>query len=83
MEKLTVEKTGSGIGTDTMRISGFTDSEFAELRSMEHKEATEKVLEMLDARNGKLGSCWAQGYGVYGMWFGYEAVFMTVGNSCD
>ena len=80
---LTVDKIGSMTGKDTMRIGGFRDGELSELKSMEHGEAKEKLLDMLDYRNGNLGTCWKHGYGVYGLWFDNEYAYMNIGNSCD
>ena len=80
---LTVDKIGSMTGKDTMRISGFRDGELSELKSMEHGEAKEKLLDMLDYRNNGLGRCWVRGYGVYGLWFDNEYAYMNIGNSCD
>lgn len=83
MNKLTVTKTPCGNGMDTMRIAGFADGELNELKSMEHGEARQKLLEMLDSRNNNLGTAWLCGYGVYGMWFDNEFAYMNVGQSCD
>lgn len=80
--ELKIEKTPSG-RLVTVKITGFTDGELSELKSMEHGEAQDKLLEMLDSRNNGIGSCWACGYGVYGMWFDNEAAYMNIGNSCD
>lgn len=83
MAGLKIEKLSSGGGRDTMKVSGFRDGELRELRSMEHREATEKLIEMIDARNGNLGTCWAQGYGIYSVWFDNEFAYVNIGNSCD
>ena len=80
--ELKIEKTPSG-RLVTVKITGFLDGELGELKSMEHGEAQDKLLEMLDSRNNGIGSCWACGYGVYGMWFDNEAAYMNIGNSCD
>ena len=80
--ELKIEKTPSG-RLVTVKITGFMDGELSELKSMEHGEAQDKLLEMLDSRNNGIGSCWACGYGVYGMWFDNEAAYMNIGNSCD
>jgi len=81
--KLTIEKRHYAPGMDTVRIGGFADGELNELKSMEHNEAREKLVEMLDNRNGNQGTCWAQGYGIYGVWFDNEYAYMNVGDSCD
>ena len=84
MAALKVEKwCESGHYISTMRISGFNDGELNELKSMEHGEACEKLLEMLDDRNHGCGTTWHNGYGVYGVWFDNEYAYVNVGNSCD
>jgi len=83
MARLKVEKRHYSGGLDHVRISGFNDGELNELKSMEHHEAEEKLLEMLDDRNGGEGKCFKCGYGVYGMWFDNEFAYMSVGSSCD
>ena len=85
MARLNIEKStmASGAGMQTMKITGFMDGELSELKSMEHKEAKEKLLQMLDDRNGGTGTQWICGYGVYGMWFDEEAAYFNIGTSCD
>lgn len=68
---------------DTVKIAGLTDSELSELKSMEHNEARETLLGMLDFRNNGIGTEWACGYGVYGMWFDNEFAYLNIGKSCD
>lgn len=81
--KLEIKKIMSTTTMDTMMITGFSDGELSELKSMEHHEAKEKLLEMLNYRNNNLGTCWACGYGVYGLWFDNEAAYLNIGNRCD
>ena len=86
MAKLNINKlstVASGAGMQTMKITGFMDGELSELKSMEHKEAKEKLLQMLDDRNGGTGTQWVCGHGVYGMWFDEEAAYFNIGTSCD
>ena len=84
MAKLTVEKWGSPIGgKQTMRISGFADGELNELKSMDHHDATEKLLDMLDHRNQGLGTQWMCGYGVWGVWYDDEFAYANISTSCD
>lgn len=86
MAKLTVEDVpslASGKGMKAMRIGGFTDGELSELKSMEHHEAKEKLLDLLDNRNNGLGTQWMCGNGVYGMWFDNEYAYLNVGTSSD
>lgn len=83
MAALNIENMGRSGMLDTMKITGFADGELSELKSMEHYEAKEKLLEMLDNRNGGVGTCWQCGYGAYGLWFDNEAAYMNIGRSCD
>ncbi len=84
MGKLIIREAPSGRrGIVTKEITGFSDGELCELKSMEHGEAQEKILEMLDSRNGGTGTSWKCGYGVYGLWFDNEAAYMNIGSSCD
>ena len=83
MAKLTIEKRETTFGKTTMRIGGFLDGELNELKSMEHYEAADKLLEMLDSRNDNIGTCWHNGYGVYGIWFDNEYAYVNIGASCD
>lgn len=81
--KLTTERQRYSAGLDYVKISGFEDGELSELKSMEHHEAEQKLVEMLDSRNGNMGTCLANGYGIYGMWFDNESAYLSVGNTCD
>jgi hypothetical protein len=84
MQKLMVEQIRSGNPRmKTMRISGFMDGELSELKSMEHKEAKTALLDMLDRRNSGTGTCWQNGYRVYGMWFDNEYAYINIVTSCD
>lgn len=84
MAELKIEKLpASRRGMAEMKITGFKDGELNELKSMEHHEAEEKLIDMLDYRNGNQGTCWAQGYGIYGVWFDNEAAYLNIGDSCD
>lgn len=80
---LTVVKTFDCIGTQTMKVSGFTYEELDALNSMYYQEMIDSVLEMLDERNDGLGTRWHNGYGVYHMWIRDNAVYVEIGNSCD
>lgn len=80
---LKVERNRYSGGIDMIKISGFNDGELSELKSMEHGEAKEKLIEMLNSRNHGEGTVLACGYGIYGMWFDDEAAYMNVGNTCD
>ena len=67
----------------TMKITGFSDGELSELKSMEHYESKEALLNMLDRRNSGLGTMWLCGNGVYGLWYDNDAAYMNIGKSCD
>lgn len=80
---LKIEEWQKTTGLVTMRISDFREGELDELKSMEHKEAVEKLLDLLDFRNMGKGTIWHNGYGVYGVWFDNEYAYVNIGNSCD
>lgn len=83
MAALRIEKKPYGPGIEEVRVSGFTDSELSELKSMEHREAQEKLIDLLDRRNNNIGTNWANGYGIYGIWFDNEFAYLNIGISCD
>lgn len=83
MAALTLKESRYSSGINTVMITGFRDGELNELKSMEHNEAKEKLLEMLDSRNGNKGTCYANGNGVYGLWFDNEAAYLNIGSNCD
>ena len=83
MAALVVKERPYSSGMNTVTISGFKEGELSELKSMEHHEAREKLIEMLDSRNSGIGSNYARGYGIYGIWFDNEYAYMSVGSSCD
>ena len=80
---LKLEQSRYGTSLDMVKITGFNDGELSELKSMEHSEAKEKLIEMMDSRNKNMGSCYANGNGIYGLWFDDEAAYISVGRSCD
>ncbi len=72
--------------TREMRVAGFSPAEIDELGSMDHREMTDKVLELLNTRNRGIGTVWHNGYGVYGVRIDPgipDSVFVTIGTSCD
>jgi len=83
MAALNIERMPCTPSMDTMRISGFTDGELSELKSMEHHEAKEALLNMLDNRNKGQGTTWMCGPGAYGLWFDNEFAYLNIGRSCD
>lgn len=83
MARLTIEKQPCTNALDTMKITGFTDNELSELKSMEHNESKNMLLQMLNDRNGGLGTAWMCGYGVYGLWYDNDAAYLNIGKTCD
>lgn len=83
MARLTIDKQPCTNALDTMKITGFTDNELSELKSMEHNESKEVLLQMLNDRNGGLGTAWMCGYGVYGLWYDNDAAYLNIGKTCD
>lgn len=83
MNKLTIETLPCSRAMDTKKITGFQDGELVELKHMKNAEAKYKLLTMLDSRNCNIGTCWHNGYGIFGLWFDNEAAYLNVGKSCD
>jgi len=84
MARLKTESISSGRpGMSCQRISGFSDGELNELKSMAHEEAVEALIDMLNTRNNGEGTAWACGYGIYGVWFDNEYAYVNIGSSCD
>lgn len=85
-EPLKVSTFRNGIGVKVMKVEGFTDEEFYDLTHMDYRDMKKEVLRLLDERNGKLGTNWYRGYGVFSMFTntGYPGcIFVEMGNSCD
>ena len=83
MARLTIDRRPCSNGLETVKITGFGDGELSELKSMEHYESKDKLLEMLDSRNNGIATCWHNGNGIYGLWFDNEAAYLNIGSSCD
>jgi len=83
MQKLEVKCIQTGSGLQTMKVSGLTDEELYALKRIPNAQAREQLLDMLDERNNKTGTCWKCGYGVYGLWFDNEAAYFNIGTSCE
>jgi len=83
MGTLNITKLYETQGTQTMRIGGFNDGELSELKSMEHKESEEKLLEMLDSRNYGQGTAWFRGEGILSTWYDNEFAYIAIGKTCD
>ena len=80
---LNVETFSEGFGSKCMKITGFTAQELDELEHMDYRDMKKKIVEMLDERNGKLGTRWVCGYGLYTAWIRNQALFVEIGSSCD
>ena len=83
MEPLKIETEFKRNGYQIKKITGFTAFELDRLNMMPYQDMKEHLLDMLDKRNGNLGTCWHNGYGVYQMWVGADAMFVEIGDSCD
>ena len=66
---------------NTHVITGFTEDELTRLR--EKKNQKDEIVRILDERNGGIGTCWACGYGIYGVSVGESGACVRTGNSCD
>ena len=68
-------------------VTGWTEEEFAEISKMyldgDKDGAEERALKIIDKRNGNIGSCWHNGYGIYGFNVGNSGCTFKVGTSCD
>lgn len=82
-DRLKIEEIQYGGRMRTVKVTGFRTGELSELKSMEHRESEEKLMDMLDVRNDGIGTRWACGYGVYGIWYDNEAAYINIGNSSD
>ena len=80
---LKIETAYKNVSTKVMKLTGFTEKELSELNSMDYREMMETVLDALDNRNNKVGTCWHNGYGVHTMWIRDGAVYVEIGRSCD
>lgn len=68
-------------------VTGFTGEEIEELNKLysdgDKDGAEERALEIINKRNGNIGSCWHNGYGIYGFALGRSGCTFKVGSSCD
>lgn len=83
MDQLNIEEIERNAGSVTNKITGFGEDEFYRLKMLPHKKAEVELIQMLDERNMSLGTQWACGYGILGLWFDNEAAYVRVGTSCD
>lgn len=83
MEKLKVEAYDGDRRSTTHKVTGFEDDELYRLNMLPHSKAEDELIRILDERNGNLGTRWACGYGILGLWFDNEAAYVRTGNSCD
>lgn len=80
---LEIERNPFGMGNDIFKIAGFSDEEFIELKSMKHKEAKNKLLDLLDERNNDLGTIWWRSCVVCDCWFDNEFAYVKLADPCD
>lgn len=84
MDKLIIETLPSNSrAMETKKITGFKDGELRKLKMKQHEDAKQQLLNMLDERNGRIGTCWHNGPGIFGIWFDNEAAYVNIGRSCD
>jgi len=84
MDRLIIETLPSNSrAMETKKVSGFTESELYDLKMKKHDDAKQLLLNMLDERNGRIGTCWHNGPGIFGIWFDNEAAYVNIGRSCD
>ena len=83
MNPLKIETEHQRNGYQIKKITGFTPFELDRLNRMPYQDMKDFALDMLDKRNNKIGTCWHNGYGVYQMWVGADALFIEIGDSCE
>lgn len=70
-----------------MTVTGFTSEEMEEIQKLNSDvgkdAAKERALEIIDKRNHNRGTCWANGYGIYGFNVGRSGCSFLIGSSCD
>jgi len=70
-----------------MIVTGFTGEQFEEIKKLNSecgkRDAEELALEIINKRNHNRGSCWANGYGIYGFNLIDNGVTFLIGSSCD
>lgn len=87
---LHIEKAYSGCGIDTFIVTGLSVAETDRILNAKEdgKDDRDVLAEILDShendyRNGNLGTCWRQGYGIYSIRHFGGHLIVEVGNSCD
>lgn len=84
---LTIETKPNSYSTVQKIVTGFSKDEFDEIAELydsgEKQEAEDRALEIIDSRNGNIGSCWHNGYGIYGFRVGTKGCTFIIGNTCD
>lgn len=83
MEPLKIDVFRVGMGIKTLELSGFTPEEFSELEHCDYRDLKKRVVEIANERNGNIGTCWEQGYGIYNAWTRGGSVFIEIGSTCD
>ena len=80
---LKIETIRESFGTKTIQLTGFSEKDLSELNSMDYRDMKDKIVEIADARNHGIGTCWHNGYGIYNAWILDGSVFIETGTSCD
>lgn len=81
--KLKIETEHKRHGYQIKKVTGFTPFELDCLNRMPYQDMKQSALTMLDERNNGTGTVWHNGYGVYQMWVGADALFVEIGDNCD
>lgn len=79
---LKIDEVTRDYGYKVCCVTGFSDDEYFALREM-GPSAENVILDMLDERNGRTGTCWKCGYGVYSFLMGDRCAIFKIGSSCD
>ena len=83
---MTINMIRNMYGMKDMKVSGFSDSQIEFLRSLGFEKRRDEIVRILDEENGNLGTCWACGYGIYGIQIeqdGAGTVTVSIGESAD
>lgn len=83
---LTIETFNRSPGMLEKIVTGFGGEALEELNKLYSEDkgaAEERAIEIIDRRNGNIGTCWARGYGIYGFRVADDGCVFTIGNSCD
>ena len=80
---LIIEKNPFGMGDNIRKITGLTDEQLRELKSLENKKAMHKLLDIIDEHNDGLGTQWWRSDIVSSLWFDNEFAYVKLFDPCD